>query len=100
MKLTVSEIDKLTCVMSDVDGEGRELTHKQREFLGELGKRVSLPASHASDCAVHNEPALPKGPCDCGASKITRDQIIDALSPCYEIGDQADAVMTLFGLTP
>lgn len=21
---------------------------------------------HASDCAVHNEPALPKGPCDCG----------------------------------
>lgn len=22
---------------------------------------------HASDCAVHNEPALPAGPCDCGA---------------------------------
>ena len=21
---------------------------------------------HASDCAVHNAPALPKGPCDCG----------------------------------
>lgn len=21
---------------------------------------------HWSDCAVHNEPALPKGPCDCG----------------------------------
>lgn len=20
---------------------------------------------HASDCAVHNEPALPAGPCDC-----------------------------------
>lgn len=22
---------------------------------------------HASDCAVHNAPALPVGPCDCGA---------------------------------
>ena len=22
---------------------------------------------HASDCAVHNEPAYPKGACDCGA---------------------------------
>ncbi|MBG0871427.1 hypothetical protein H0X91_15755 [Burkholderia sp. 9777_1386] len=22
---------------------------------------------HASDCAVHNAPALPRGPCDCGA---------------------------------
>lgn len=21
---------------------------------------------HDSDCAVHNEPALPAGPCDCG----------------------------------
>lgn len=24
--------------------------------------------AHASDCAVHNAPALPVGPCDCGAS--------------------------------
>ncbi len=23
---------------------------------------------HASDCAVHNEPAMPAGPCDCGAA--------------------------------
>jgi len=23
---------------------------------------------HASDCAVHNEPAMPAGPCDCGAT--------------------------------
>lgn len=23
--------------------------------------------NHFSDCAVHNAPALPKGPCDCGA---------------------------------
>lgn len=24
---------------------------------------------HASDCAVHNAPALPVGPCNCGAVK-------------------------------
>lgn len=24
---------------------------------------------HASDCALHNEPYKPNGPCDCGADK-------------------------------
>lgn len=28
------------------------------------GERDQTP--HASDCSVHNEPAFPKGPCDCG----------------------------------
>lgn len=28
---------------------------------------------HASDCAVHNEPAYPNGPCDCGALDVVRD---------------------------
>ncbi len=27
---------------------------------------------HASDCAVHNEPALPVGPCNCGAVAFVR----------------------------
>ena len=27
---------------------------------------------HDSDCAVHNEPALPKGDCDCGADALAR----------------------------
>lgn len=26
-----------------------------------------LGVEHASDCALHNGPALPPGPCDCGA---------------------------------
>ena len=25
---------------------------------------------HASDCAVHNAPALPVGPCTCGAAGV------------------------------
>lgn len=28
---------------------------------------------HASDCAVHNEPAFRNGPCDCGATTATAD---------------------------
>jgi hypothetical protein len=28
---------------------------------------VNRNVSHASDCATHNEPALPNGRCDCGA---------------------------------
>lgn len=24
------------------------------------------PTGHYSDCAVHNEPLTPNGPCDCG----------------------------------
>lgn len=26
---------------------------------------------HKSDCAVHNEPAFPKGECDCGAEGVS-----------------------------
>lgn len=28
--------------------------------------QISSCCGHASDCAVHNAPALPAGPCDCG----------------------------------
>jgi hypothetical protein len=28
--------------------------------------------THASDCAVHNSPAMPNGPCDCGADFAER----------------------------
>lgn len=27
---------------------------------------------HDSDCAVHNEPAMPNGPCDCGADEVPK----------------------------
>jgi hypothetical protein len=37
--------------------------------------------THASDCAVHNEPAMPAGDCDCGASgkKDMRYEAVHAL---------------------
>lgn len=31
-------------------------------------------SGHASDCAVHNEPALPNGPCNCGEQLPDRDR--------------------------
>lgn len=36
-----------------------------RKFLQEAANRELTV--HASDCAVHNAPALPVGSCDCGA---------------------------------
>lgn len=42
------------------------------ELALELIERcINRPAGHASDCAVHNEPAMPNGPCDCGLTPAT-----------------------------
>lgn len=30
----------------------------------------ALMTNHKSDCAVHNEPAMPAGPCDCGTGIV------------------------------
>lgn len=38
-------------------------------------QRPSMP--HASDCAVHNAPALPPGPCTCGAEMIAPQDMIE-----------------------
>lgn len=39
----------------------------------------STGVQHASDCAVHNEPAHPNGPCDCGASPPESSSFRDLL---------------------
>lgn len=31
--------------------------------------------THKSDCAIHNAPALPVGPCDCGVSDAPEEWI-------------------------
>jgi len=33
---------------------------------------------HRSDCALHNEPAFPKGRCDCGALEAIVKDLIEA----------------------
>jgi hypothetical protein len=49
---------------------GPDLTQEtERKTNNEMGGI----REHASDCAVHNEPAYPKGECDCGADKVGRE---------------------------
>jgi hypothetical protein len=43
-------------------------------------KKLPDIVEHASDCAVHNEPAYPNGPCDCGFV-LEAAQRIDAFDP-------------------
>lgn len=40
----------------------------ERGILAALAPAEAGGVGHASDCAVHNEPAYPAGPCDCGAA--------------------------------
>lgn len=35
----------------------------------ELRARMPQSVGHLSHCAVHNEPAYPAGPCNCGATQ-------------------------------
>ena len=71
--------------------------------------------AHDSDCAVHNEPAYPAGPCDCGverayphapkeqpASAAVRVQIIRTLREMvssYPPGEIADRILPLLAPT-
>ena len=60
--------DGKTMWLDMVDGHfayGGDLapTAGARLFLAELGHLLDV--QHASDCAVHNEPAKPNGLCDC-----------------------------------
>lgn len=47
-----------------------------RMMLSTIGR------AHASDCSMHNEPASPNGPCDCGAAitAITSPAVVEDLS--------------------
>lgn len=55
-----------------------EIQHEGRAWRASFKAWVQLASCqcpeckitpHLSSCAVHNEPAFPKGPCDCGAIK-------------------------------
>ena len=48
-----------------------ELAKKQGMWGGGFQAKRAAAADklHWSDCAVHNEPAYPAGPCDCGVAQ-------------------------------
>lgn len=54
------------------DPEYRQGAHDAYEQLADIALTALAP-QHASDCAVHNAPALPNGPCDCGATAALPD---------------------------
>lgn len=41
---------------------------------------------HASDCSLHNAPALPTGKCDCGAAKRQRLLRSAKTKATYKVG--------------
>ena len=49
------------------EAEGRAITEAHSGMLCSVCHGAS---QHTSDCALHNAPALPVGPCDCGASPL------------------------------
>jgi len=54
--------------------------------------------NHYSDCAIYNEPALPRGECDCGGPKLADDAshgpIISAITDPGSGGDSVGNVGT------
>lgn len=76
---------KVVCKFCECDPEPlTELTGEEGEMLGMPNccadaqrawkewmaeeKAPAITGNHWSDCALHNEPAMPAGPCDCGAN--------------------------------
>jgi hypothetical protein len=44
--------------------------HAQSVMWMEDAIAAKSASQHSSDCAVHNMPAYPNGPCDCGYEKV------------------------------
>jgi hypothetical protein len=67
MQRAAKTIQWLANEMGDIDGVGLAVMEALRARL------ATDCCGHASDCAVHNMPAMPNGPCDCGASPPARE---------------------------
>jgi hypothetical protein len=52
------------------------------QIVGRVVDAEREPGAHASDCAVHNAPAYPPGPCDCGAEREPGAAYETANAPC------------------
>jgi len=66
-----------------------------------LAYRVTEPAkaNHESDCAQHNAPALPVGPCDCNAAMIARDGPARSREPRLKAESVSSVKPAIAGLT-
>ena len=58
--------DDLIARLEKAEAGSRELDAAVSRSLGSRPEYEKDGFPHWSDCALHNEPALPAGPCDCG----------------------------------
>lgn len=90
--------DKLkTWKDSALKGKIINLYPKDLLALIELAERATQPAQdrcceHDSDCAVHNAPALPVGPCDCTLSEKPAQEQVAAVRAVPEVKEWIDRV--------
>jgi len=89
--------------MKDAEDEAfDELARRQGMWGGGFPakRRMAADKLHWSDCAVHNGPAYPAGPCDCDArlSKYAETLLEEATRSCNNIDEQRalDALMLNF----
>lgn len=62
-KNSPGQIDKFRAAAKDAGADMSEA-----EFKLSLKKVAQSKTAHASDCALHNAPAMEAGLCDCGAT--------------------------------
>lgn len=55
--------------------------------LGKPRRKEAAYDGHWSSCAVHNEPAYPAGPCDCGGFKPEQGRQKSRDLPAYSQGE-------------
>jgi len=84
-----SEVDRLRTALSQImqranerPGGGGMMAERETVYaMNEIARAALLSPrdtdqptnamAHASDCAIHSAPALPVGPCDCGAESLS-----------------------------
>jgi hypothetical protein len=91
LKLALEFIENSECGTADLEARIKEALAQEQErdyergFIDGMQKQMQSsvdkavnrmaqtqePVAHWSDCAVHNEPAYPKGECDCGGFNPT-----------------------------
>ena len=65
-EFTIYQMEKVVQILLEELKHYKELKSKQDKGETCQCEECQGYKIHRSDCAVHNEPALPKGECDCG----------------------------------
>jgi hypothetical protein len=73
--------EALQMCLEYIETDAHERRHVRWAIKEALAQPEQDPVAHWSDCAVHSEPAYPKGECDCGGIVAVADYT--ALSDKY-----------------